>query len=163
MTLSQEIAKPLLIGLLGCLSAAASNRRIAIYHDGLRTVVNELVTGTRTRTDLARYAYSISVSFIVASCLPYSLATGIIIIHIVCLGGDIIGMRFERTLAAAAVGFAWSALVTTLVDLFGIGLSHLPLAVPNLHLVWLPLAYTFPLLGAIAAGQWLGFKAGVCT
>ncbi len=160
MSLSPEIAKPLAIGVFGLVSTVMSNRRIAIYHDGLRTVVNELETGTRTRRDLAKYAYSLSYPFVIGAALPYALATGIIVIHMVCLGGDVIGSRVRSSWVAGALGFVYAGLITVVVDLFVIGLHHLPLAQPDLHLLWQPLLYTFPLLGAIAASQLFGAKWG---
>jgi hypothetical protein len=160
VTLSHEIAKPLLIGLLGCISTIASHRRIAIYHDGLRTVVNELETGAKTRREVAAYAYSMSMSFIVGAALPYAMATGIIVIHMVCLGGDVIGSRCGNSRLAGLFGFVYAGLMTLLVDLFVTGLHHLPLAETDLHLLWLPLAYTFPLLAPIAVVQQFGAKWG---
>jgi hypothetical protein len=160
VTISPDIVKPLAIGVLGCLSTVMSNRRIAIYHDGLRTVVNEIDTGPRNRRDLARYAYSLSYPFVIGAALPYALATGIIVIHMICLGGDVIGTWVRRSWLSGLLGFAYAAVLTTLVGLFVTALHHLPLAQADLHLLWLPLAYTFPLLGAIAAGQQFGAKWG---
>jgi hypothetical protein len=160
VTLSHEIAKPLLIGLLGCVSTIASHRRVAIYHDGLRTVVAELEAGTKTRREVAKYAYSLSFPFVVGAALPYALATGIIVIHMVCLGGDVIGSRVNTSRLAGLLGFLYAGVMTLVVDLFVLGMQHLPLGQANLHLLWLPLAYTFPLLGAIAAGQMWGVKWG---
>lgn len=164
MSVTQEIVKPLVIGGLGGISTVLSHRRIAIYHDGLRTVVNELELGTKTRRDLAKYAYSLSFPFVVGAALPYALATGVIVIHMVCLGGDVIGSRMSTSGLAAVCGFLYAGLITLLVDLFVTGLHRLPLAQVDLHLLWLPLSYTFPLLAAIAAGQQFGAKwAAVAT
>ncbi|MCW2643252.1 MAG: transporter [Dactylosporangium sp.] len=160
MILSHEIAKPLLVGLLGCVSTIASHRRVAIYHDGLRTVVAEVEAGTKTRRELAKYAYSLSFPFVIGAALPYALATGIIVIHMVCLGGDVIGSRVRTWRLAGLLGFVYAGLMTLVVDLFVLGMRQLPLGQANLHLLWLPLAYTFPLLGAIAAGQLWGAKWG---
>jgi hypothetical protein len=160
VTVSPDIVKPLVIGVLGCVSTVMSNRRIGIYHDGLRTVVNEIDTGPRSRRDLARYAYSLSYPFVIGAALPYALATGIIVIHMICLGGDVIGTWVRSSWLGGLLGFVYAALLTSLVDLFVTGLHHLPLAQVDLHLLWLPLAYTFPLLGAIAAGQQFGARWG---
>jgi Protein of unknown function len=155
-----EAAKLLVLGLLGMVSVMLANRTVAIYHDGLRTSVIELWTGEKTRRELAAYAWSISIGFIVAYALPYSLATGILMIHIICLGADIIGMRIANLPLAGAVGFLYGVVATGAVDLFVAGMRHLPPALPNVHLLFLPLGYTFPLLAAVAAGQQFGFRWG---
>jgi hypothetical protein len=158
--LTPDLVKPVAIGALGCLSTVASNRRIAIYHDGLRTVVSEVEAGTKTRRELAAYAYSISMSFIVGAALPYALATGIIVIHMVCLGGDIIGSRLRQSWLAGLAGFCYAAVMTVAVDLFVSALHHLPPAAPDVHLLFLPLGYTFPLLAAVAAAAQFGPRWG---
>jgi hypothetical protein len=155
-----DLVKPAAIGLLGCLSTVASHRRIAIYHDGLRTVVNEVETGTKTRRELGAYAYSISMSFIVGAALPYALATGIIVIHMICLGGDVIGSRLRTSWLSGLAGFGYAAVLTVLVDLFVSALHHLPPAAPDVHLLFLPLSYTFPLLAAVAATAQFGARWG---
>lgn len=164
MSLTHEIAKPLVLAGLGCMSTVLSHRRIAIYHDGLRTVVNDLDLGTKTRRELARYAYSLSVPFVVGAALPYALATGVIVIHMICLGGDVIGSRLSTSWLAGVSGFVYAGLITLLVDLFVLGIHRLPVAQVDLHLLWLPLAYTFPLLAPIAVGQQFGARwASVAT
>jgi len=54
-----EVVKLLVIGALGTVSAVAAHRNIAIYHDGLRTSVDDVAAGRRTRTDLGAYGYRI--------------------------------------------------------------------------------------------------------
>jgi hypothetical protein len=102
-------------------------------------------------------------SFIVGTELPYALATGIIIIHMVCLGSDIIGSRLSDSRLAGLAGFCYAAVLTLLVDLFVSALHHLPPAAPDVHLLFLPLSYTFPLLAAIAAATQFGPKWGAAA
>jgi len=158
-----EAEKLLVFGLLSMTSVVLANRTIAIYHDGLRTSAIELWTGEKSRRELAAYAWRISIGFIVAYALPYSLVTGILIIHIICLGADILGMRIAKVPLAGAAGFLYGVVATGAVDLFVSGLRHLPPALPNVHLLFLPLGYTFPLLAAVATGQQHGFRWGAAA
>jgi hypothetical protein len=155
-----EVAKLLVIGALGAVSSAASHRNIAIYHDGLRTSVADITSGIKTRREMASYAYTISIGFVVAFALPFALASGILIIHMIMLGADVIGVRSRRTIEALAGGLAWGVFVTGAVDLFVKGVQHLPLDTTGRDLLWMPLVFSIPLLGAATAAQAHGFRAG---
>jgi hypothetical protein len=155
-----EVLKYIVIPALGALSAGAAHRNIAIYHDGLRTSVRELEQG-RTRPELGAYAYTISIGFVVAYALPFALASGILTIHMILLGTDVIGVRSRRLAEAVAAGAAWSAAIVAVVDLFVRGVERLPLATTGEQLLWLPLVYSLPLLGAATAMEAFGFRAGV--
>ena len=96
--MQDEIVKLLVVGALGAVSATAAHRNIAIYHDGLRTSVADITSGVKTRREMASYAYTISIGFVVAFALPFALASGIIIIHMIMLGTDVIGVRCRRNL-----------------------------------------------------------------
>lgn len=155
-----EIAKLAVMGLLGMSGSVAINRGAVAYHDGLRIRVPELWSGESTRRQLAAYAYAISIGFIVAYALPFSLATGIIVIHIILLAADIIGVRTANVYLAGVLGFVYALAAVGLIDLFVTGIKHLPIIVPNMQLMWLPLAYSFPLLPAVAAAQVFGVSRG---
>jgi uncharacterized protein YhfT len=156
-----EVAKLAVIGVLGAASAAAAHRNVAIYHDGLRTSVLELESGERTRPDLAAYAYRISIGFVVAYALPFALASGILTIHMILLGTDVVGVRCRTLVAAAGGGLAWGLAVVAGVDLFVHGVARLPVATTGRELLWLPLVYSLPLLGVVAAAELHGFRGGV--
>jgi hypothetical protein len=158
-----ELAKLVLIGVLGAASAATAQRNIAIYHDGLRTSAREVETGARSRREMSAYAYTISIGFIVAYALPFALASGILTIHMILLGTDVIGVRCERMAVAAAGGLAWGMAVVGVVDLFVEGVERLPLDTTGEQLLWLPLTYALPLLAAATASEAYGFRAGAIT
>jgi hypothetical protein len=158
--MSLDVAKILTLGLLAALSAIAVNRSMAVYHDGLRTSVPELASGEQTRPQLAKYAYGISIGFLVAYALPYSAVTGILIIHIICLGADVIGVGMRRVPLAAAAGFGYGALCAAVADALAAGIGHLPRVTDDVHLLWLPLTYAVAFLPAVAAGYQFGRRVG---
>jgi hypothetical protein len=158
-----EVVKLAVIGVLGAAAAAAAQRNVAIYHDGLRTSVLELESGERSRRDLAAYAYRISFGFVVAYALPFALASGILTIHMLLLGTDVIGVRCRRVAEAAGGGAAWALAVVSVVDLFVAGVERLPLATTGRELLWLPLVYSLPLVGVVAAAELHGFRGGVAA
>jgi hypothetical protein len=159
--MQDEIAKLLVVGALGAVSSAAAHRNIAIYHDGLRTSVADITSGLKTRREMASYAYTISIGFVVAYALPYALASGILIIHMIMLGADVIGVRSRNTVESIAGGFVWGMFAVGVVDLFVKGVQHLPVATTGRDLLWMPLVFSLPLLGAATAAQAHGFRGGL--
>ena len=156
-----EWAKALTLGLLGLLSTVAAHRTVAVYHDGLRTSVPELWLGEKTRSELGRYAYTISIGYVLAYALPFPLASGVMLISVICLGADVIGIRMNSVLASARVGFAFAVAVTAATDLFLHGVRQLPTPPGDLSLLWRPVLYGFPFLAALAAGYQHGTRWGV--
>ena len=125
--MQDEVVKLLVVGALGAVSAVASHHNVAIYHDGLRTSVADITSGLKTRRELASYGYTISIGFVVAFALPFALASGIMIIHMIMLGTDVVGIRSRRTIEAITGGFAWGVFTVGAVDLFVEGVQRLPL------------------------------------
>ena len=159
-----DLVKIVVLALLSGTGVLAVTRTAAVYHDGLRTSIPELWQGGRARRELSRYSYQISIGFIVAYALPYSLATGIIIIHILLLSADMIGLWFRREWQAVVVGVLYGAAVTVAVDAVVDGLQQLTAFAAGRELLFAPLAYTFPLLAAVAIAtqyglRWGGFSA----
>src|SRR5207344_2124658 len=98
---------------------------------------------------------------VVAYALPFALASGILTIHMILLGTDVIGVRCRRLAAAAGGGLAWALATVGAVDLFVHGVERLPVATTGRELLWLPLVYSLPLLGVVAAAELHGFRGGV--
>jgi Protein of unknown function len=160
-TFELDFAKAGLLGLLAAVSVLAVNQTAAVYHDGLRTSIPEMWRDGRTSRSLAAYSYSISIGFIVAYALPYSLATGIIIIHIILLTADMIGLWFEERWQAVAIGAAYGFVITLVVDAFVFGVQQIAGYGPSLDQLFAPLVFTFPLLAAVAIAHQYGFRWGV--
>lgn len=158
--LELDLVKVVVLALLAGTSVLAVTRTAAVYHDGLRTSIPELWQGGRSRRELSRYSYQISIGFIVAYALPYSLATGIIIIHILLLSADMIGLWFRQEWQAVAGGVLYGAGVTIAVDAVVYGLQQLTGFSDGRDLLFAPLAYTFPLLAAVAIATQYGLRWG---
>lgn len=158
-----DLAKALILGLLGATAALAVHAGAAVYQDGLRTSVPELWQGGRDRRALATFSYTISIGFIVAYALPYSLATGIVIIHIILLEIDTIGLRFERRAAAVGIGFAYAAAVAIGIDLFVSFVRATSGFATGIDQLFAPLAFTFPLLAPVAIANHFGPRWGAVS
>jgi hypothetical protein len=135
----------------------------AVFHDGLRTSLPELWKGGRDRRALAAYSYSLSIGFILAYALPYSLATGIIVIHLILLTADMVGLRIASRWLAVAVGLVYGVGLSVGVDVF-VSLARVTADYgPSLQTLFTPLAYTFPLMAAVAAATFRGIRWGIAA
>jgi hypothetical protein len=162
-TFELPLSAVLLFGLLAASSVLAVHQTAAVYHDGLRTSVPELWKENRSRTDLAKYSYSISIGFIVAYALPYSLATGIVVIHVILLATDILGLRFQRRAVAVGVAFLYGALATVIIRAAAFAVGHIAEYGPALDTLFAPVAYTFPFMAAVAMVNQFGLKWGIAS
>lgn len=86
--------KIIVIGLAGALGAAMANRGVAVYHDGLRPIMPELIEGRMRRIELASIAFGISFGLVIGFGIPFSLTSAILLVHSLWLGTDIIGTWF---------------------------------------------------------------------
>jgi hypothetical protein len=151
----------LVFGLLAASSALAVHKTAAVYHDGLRTSVPELWKQQRPRVDLAKYSYSIGIGFILAYAVPYSLATGIVVIHIILLSSDVLGLWFQQVWAVIASSFLFGAAATVVIWAAAFGLQQLPGFGDALDQMFAPVAATFPFLVAVAIAHQFGLRWGI--
>jgi hypothetical protein len=158
-----SLAAVLVFGLLAATSALAVHKTAAVYHDGLRTSVPELWMNQRPRVDLAKYSYAIGIGFVLAYALPYSLATGIMVIHIILLSSDVLGLWFQRTWTVLAASFAFGAVATVVIAAAAFGMQHLPDYEGALQAMFAPVAATFPFLVAVAIAHQFGVRWGAAA
>lgn len=147
--------------LLGGWSAFLMNKGIANFHDGLRPVMPEWLAGRMSRRELAAIAFAISLGFVVGIS-PLTLATGIILTHIILLPTDVIGAASPNWPVAAAGGVAWSALVFFSLQGFYNVVGQLPVNfLAPLALLAMPLVLAFTAFPAVAVGFQFGAGPGV--
>lgn len=92
----------------GALGAWLANRGIAIYHDGLRAMLPEMVAGRLPPRQLAATAFKLSIGLLVGFALPVSLVSGFLLVHTVWLGADLIGIWFA-SMAVSGNTPSWKA------------------------------------------------------
>lgn len=161
---SFDIIKIVLFSLMGGYATFLANKAIAVYHDGLRPIMPEFMNGNMSRKELAGISFAISIGFITGFAMPITLATGVIVIHIVLLTADFIGVSFNNTKLAVLTGMIYGALVTVALDGIIKGFSYLPVNfLDALASVGEPIIYSFVAFPAIAVGYQFGKKAGIIT
>lgn len=154
--------KFIIFAIMGGYATFLANRCIAVYHDGLRPIMPEFMCGDMSRKEIAGITFAISIGFITGFALPITLATGIIVVHIVLLAADIFGMSIENTPLSVAVGALWGGLSTILLDGITAFFEMLPVNfLDALSSVGDPIVYAFVAFPAIAVAYQFGKKKGM--
>ncbi len=152
-----SLLRPALMGVLGALAALVVNRGWSAYHDGLRPFVKEVSSGSMPRREAARMSWSISIGFVVAYALPFSLVTGIMGNLILFLGADLIGVAISSWVLTVAVGLVWGVASSLVISTGPWVFDHLPHPVGHeLLLIAEPLPYLLPLMPVVAIGSQFG-------
>jgi hypothetical protein len=161
--LGDSAVEALVTGAVVALAAVAATRVRAAYHDGLRSRLRAIEASDRERPELGRFAFSISGGFLLSYALPYALASGVVIIYLSLLAGDMIGIRIRRALGACLAGLACGVVLYAVVTGFHELITRTPELEAAVHDLWRPLLYVFPLLAPIAAAKTFGWTTGVST
>jgi hypothetical protein len=162
-TAREYAVEGLLTGAVVALGALAATRVRAAYHDGLRSRLRAIEGRDDDRGELGRFAFSISGGFLLSYAVPYALASGVVLIYLALLVGDMIGIRFRRPLGACAVALVCGVVLYAVVTGFHELITRTPELESAAHALWQPLLAVFPLLAPIAAVKTFGWRAGVAT
>lgn len=159
-----QIIKIIIFSIMGGYATFLANKSIAVYHDGLRPIMPEFLNGNMSRRELGGISFAISIGFITGFAMPITLATGIIVIHIILLATDIIGVSINNTYIATGIGAVYGAVITVALDVIIKGFTYLPVNFMDaLALVGDPIIYSFVAFPALAVGYQFGKKKGFVT
>lgn len=152
--------------LLGVVGAVMANMGIAVFNDGLRPVVPENLEGRMSRKELSVTAFAMSFGLVIGFGIPISIAGGILLIHSILLGTDIIGLSLNKgkvsTAIAGLIGGLYGAGVYFGLQFVVAGFEKLPLNfVDGFNLVGAPVVVSFMVFPAIAIALQFGVKKGI--
>lgn len=158
----------IIMAALCAVTAIMSNTKIAVFNDALRPIVLEFKEGRINKSALGTTALAFGIGYIVGF-IPQSIASGVIIIHVVLLGTDIIGSFIPDDKK-------WSILVTGIAGalygvLMGAGLDVINgvfMALPynflgSLGEVSSIVLVAFSVFPALVVALQYGWKKGVIT
>lgn len=161
---TKEIIKLIIFAIMSGYATFLANRAIAVYHDGLRPILPEYLNGNMSRRELAGVSFAISIGFITGFAMPITIASGIIVIHIVLLSADIIGTSIKNTFLSVFVGVIYGAVVPLTLNAIIKGFKYLPINfLDALASVGDPIIYAFVAFPAIAVGYQFGKGKGLIT
>jgi hypothetical protein len=151
-----------IIAALGAWSALLAQRGVALFHDGVRPLVPELLAGRMTRPALAATAFAMSTGFVVGFGLPLALASGFVMIYLVLLPADVIGLRSPKAWIALVGGGLWGVAVVlamrAILELAEIAPVDF---VAPLSALFMPVEYALVVVPPLAVGFMFGARHGV--
>lgn len=160
--------------LAGALGAGLAQRGAVIYNDGVRALVLEAQAGRQPPRQLAATAFKLSAGLLVGFALPFSLASGLLLVHALWLGSDLIGLwlfdpgaadgktRPGRAAAALAAGGLYGAALIFALEACNRLALQLPLPLVEARALFgQPVTLTFAALPAIAIAYQHGLRSGL--
>ena len=157
--------KIILMAVIGALAAILANKGVAVFNDGLRPILPELLEGRMDRKGLATISFAMSFGLVIGYGIPISLAAPIILIHSVLLATDIIGTWAPNgkkgLVLAGLAGALWSVGIVIGLDFLVQLFQMLPVNfLPSMGLVGTPIVAAFCVFPALTVAYQDGLKKG---
>ncbi|NIZ19581.1 YhfT family protein [Entomospira culicis] len=157
-----------LLPLLGMLATWMANQNIAVFNDALRPIALEHKEGRTSKSSLALTSFAFSIGYVIGF-IPPSLATGVIIVHVLLLGTDMLGTYlpnkggWTHAVVLLAGGF-YGLLVATGLEHLETLFAMLPYNfLGELALVSSVVLVAFALFPALVVALQYGWKRGLFT
>jgi hypothetical protein len=143
-------------------SALLAHKAIANFHDGLRPLFPEFLTGRLSRREMASTAFMLSLAFVIGFGLPFTLSSGLVLVYLLLLPADVIGVAATSAIAAFALAAAWGGAVVLVIE----GIFMLAAAAPVNVLAALSglfpsITYASVVFPSLAVGLQFGPRAGL--
>nr|WP_269808599.1 YhfT family protein [Enterovibrio nigricans] len=147
---------------LCAMTALLANMSASVFHDGLRPILPQVLTGNMQRKQAGSIAFGLSIGFSVSVGLSFTLSTGLLNPWLLFLPTDVLGVLIGSRWLAALAGGCWGLFVVT--GLVGIEalLSVLPLDMTDLFSeMATPVITVIALFPLLAVFKQFGWRAGV--
>lgn len=152
------------VGLIAALCAMTSliaHMSAAVFHDGIRPILPQVIEGNMTRRDAGSVAFGLSIGFVASVGISFTLSTGLLNPWLLFLPTDIIGVMAANRLIAAIGGGIWGVLVVTSLAGVNAVLTGLPIdALGALGELGTPVMSAFALFPLLAIFYQFGWKSG---
>lgn len=152
------------VALLTGMTALLSHRSVAVFHDGIRPILPQLVEGNMSRREAGSIAFGLSVGFIASVGISFTLSTGLLNSWLLFLPTDIIGVLAINSYLAFALGAAWGILALTSLPAVNTALTSLPVNfIGSLGELSSPVISAFALFPLVAIFYQFGWKTAVIS
>ncbi|CNL20628.1 YhfT family protein [Yersinia alsatica] len=152
------------VALLTGMTALLSHRSVAVFHDGIRPILPQLVEGNMSRREAGSIAFGLSVGFIASVGISFTLSTGLLNSWLLFLPTDIIGVLAINSYLAFALGAAWGILALTSLPAVNTALTSLPVNfIGSLGELSSPVISAFALFPLVAIFYQFGWKTAVVS
>ncbi|PFG58346.1 uncharacterized protein YhfT [Vibrio sp. ES.051] len=157
-----ELYNTLLIAALCAMTALVAHMSAAVFHDGIRPILPQLIEGNMKRRDAGSVAFGLSIGFVASVGISFTLSTGLLNPWLLFLPTDIIGVLAGSRLIAVVGGGLWGMLVVTSLAGVNAILTGLPIdALGALGELGTPVITAFALFPLLAIFYQFNWKAGL--
>ncbi len=156
------VLKIMMVALLCGMTALIAHGAMAVFHDGIRPILPELIEGRMKRKDAGSIAFGLSVGFIASVGISFTLSTGLLNPWLLFLPTDIIGVMSSKKSIAFGFGALWGVLVITSLEFLNKALTMLPVDfIGALGELGTPVLSAFALFPVLAIFYQYGWKKGI--
>ncbi len=116
----------LVVACLTGMTSLLAHRSAAVFHDGIRPILPQLIEGYMNRREAGSIAFGLSIGFVASVGISFTLKTGLLNAWLLFLPTDILGVLAINSLLAFGLGAAWGVLILTCL----LPVNHLLTALP---------------------------------
>lgn len=159
-----SIIEVIVIALMGMWASILSNQNIAVYHDGLRPIMGEYISGRMKKKEFVGLTFAMSFGLIVGFGIPFSLTSQIILIHTLLLATDLIGIASPNKYIAGLLGALYGAGIVLGLGAVVSFFEGMPVNIMDgMGMIGDPVTTAYSCLGALAVAYQFGMKDGIIT
>ena len=148
--------------VVACLTGMTSllaHRSAAVFHDGIRPILPQLIEGYMNRREAGSIAFGLSIGFVASVGISFTLKTGLLNAWLLFLPTDILGVLAANSLLAFGLGAVWGVLLLTCLLPVNQLLTALPVDVlGSLGELSSPVVSAFALFPLVAIFYQFGWK-----
>ena len=150
------------VACLTGMTALLAHKSAAVFHDGIRPILPQLIEGNMNRREAGSIAFGLSIGFVASVGISFTLKTGLLNAWLLFLPTDILGVLAANSLLAFGLGAVWGVLILTCL----IPVNHLLTALPvdvlgSLGELSSPVVSAFALFPLVAIFYQFGWKSSL--
>lgn len=147
------------VACLTGMTALLAHRSAAVFHDGIRPILPQLIEGNMNRREAGSIAFGLSIGFVASVGISFTLKTGLLNSWLLFLPTDILGVLAMNSWLAFGMGAIWGVLILTCL----LPVNHLLTALPvdvlgSLGELSSPVVSAFALFPLVAIFYQFGWK-----
>lgn len=152
----------IVVACLTGMTALLSHRSAAVFHDGIRPILPQLIEGNMKRREAASIAFGLSIGFVASVGISFTLKTGLLNAWLLFLPTDILGVIAVNSFLAFGLGAIWGILILTCLLPVNQLLTALPVDVLGaLGELSSPVVAAFALFPLVAIFYQFGWKSSL--
>ncbi|MCG2877756.1 YhfT family protein [Obesumbacterium proteus] len=147
------------IVVVACLTGMTAHKSAAVFHDGIRPILPQLIEGNMNRREAGSIAFGLSIGFVASVGISFTLKTGLLNSWLLFLPTDILGVLAFNGMMAFGLGAIWGVVILTCL----LPVNHLLTALPvdvlgSLGELSSPVVSAFALFPLVAIFYQFGWK-----